>query len=154
MDLCGFLTEPALTPLCYASGLPVMRGDVSLLYHSRACEFVSAAAGRIVRIEAFDPDAHSESALAKIGVYGAPGVTDLASIPALARAVFPPNGRYLKAALKHDHAYETAGFGRLIVRARADAELLADMKALRCRWIERETIYCAVRLGGGKGWGH
>lgn len=131
-----------------------MRGDVALLYHCRPCEFVSHKAGWVIRIDAFEPAAHTDSELARIGVFGAPGVTDLASIPGFARVLFPPNGRFLKPALKHDQAYETGGYGGVIVRAQADAELLADMAAVGCSWIQRETIYSAVRLGGAKGWGH
>lgn len=153
-DPCGFLIEPALSPLCYASGLPVMRGDEQLLFHARACAFQSSAVDGVISIAAFDPDAHGDDDLARIAVYGAPGVTDLASIPGLFRNLYPPNGRYLKPALKHDHGYGTHGYGLGVARAAVDAELLADMRAVGCGWLERQTIYRAVRFGGGAGWGH
>ncbi|MBS0333435.1 MAG: DUF1353 domain-containing protein [Proteobacteria bacterium] len=153
-DLCGFAAPPMLAPLRYASGLPVMRGDVALLYYAVAARFWSAAAGQDVDVPAFDPAAFSDDELAGFAVHGAEGVTDLASIPAWARMLFPPNGRYLEAALKHDVAYASSGYGGLITRAQADGQLLADMQALGCTWAQRTTIYTAVRLGGAGGWGH
>lgn len=152
-DLCGFLMEPALSPLCYSSGQPVMRGDVELMFHEDPCAYWSKAAGKIIRIAAFDPKAHTDTQLAKIAIEGAPGVTDLASIPGFARWAFPPNGRYLKPALKHDEAFETFGYGGLITFDQANAELLADMKAVGCGLAQRQIIYRSVEWFGRSGWG-
>lgn len=152
-DPCGFYSEPALSPLIYSTGLPVMRGDVELLFHARPCAYWSTAARRRVEIPAFDPALCSDLQLGAIGANGAPNVTDLASIPGFARVLFPPNGRYLRAALKHDQGYATRGYGGLTDRAGVDAELLADMKAIGCSLLERQAIYRSVRLGGARGWG-
>lgn len=153
-DLCGFVVAPQLAPLCYAAGKPVMRGDIALLYHAVATLFRSAAVGAYISVPAFKPRDYTDDQLAQIAVHGAEGVTDLASIPAWARALFPPNGRYLEAALKHDIAYATSGYGGRIARDQADGELLADMAALGGSWAQRYTIWSAVRIGGAGGWGH
>jgi hypothetical protein len=154
-DPCGFLTEPVLAPLMYSTGQPVMRGDVQLLYYVERCGFIaSAAGGKVIWIQPLYPDSLTDAVLKGLARVGHPSITDLASIPAFARSIFPPNGRYLKPALKHDHGYASAGYEGRASRAQVDAELLADMKAVGCSFIERQAIYRAVRLGGGAGFGH
>lgn len=152
-DACGFYSDPMLAPLVYSSGLPVMRDDVELLYHAAECRFFSRAAGCLVVIPAFDPDAHTDDELARIGVFGGRGVTDLASIPRPGRAFIPPNGRILKPSIKHDDAYAERGWG-LITRAQADAELREDLALMHASWLQQQSVFYAVRLGGANGWGH
>lgn len=91
-------------------------------------------------------------------------ITDLASIPRLVTNVYPPNGPWAMAALFHDLCYQTKGsfamWGRPghlraqpYTRAECDELLRQGMVALQVGDFQRVTIYEAVRVGGGKGWG-
>lgn len=91
-------------------------------------------------------------------------VTDLASIPRLVSNVYPPDGPWAQAALFHDLCYQTKGafiaWGRPghtraapYSRAECDELLRQGMVALGIGTLQRVTIYEAVRLGGGNGWG-
>lgn len=92
-------------------------------------------------------------------------VTDLASIPRLVSNVYPPDGPWLEAAVFHDLCYQTHGSFILwnrpghtraapYTRAECDDLLRQGMAALSIPAFQRVSIYEAVRLGGGKGWGH
>lgn len=75
-------------------------------------------------------------------------VTDFASIPAFFRRYMDDDDpRILYAALRHDHRYKTGALSR----QDADKELAFDgMKALGARWDQRNAVYTAVRVGGGR----
>ncbi|RAK50957.1 DUF1353 domain-containing protein [Phenylobacterium deserti] len=93
-------------------------------------------------------------------------VTDLASIPRWAWTLVPPDGPWVKGAVIHDFLYATRGTGawkrqpagntREAPYTRAEADwILRD--ALENRGVDvlrRNVIWLAVRLGGGRGWGH
>lgn len=91
-------------------------------------------------------------------------VTDLASIPAPARNIFPPDGPWAKAAVIHDFLYATQGTGlrggkRWIIgrpfytRQEADGVLREAMAVLGVPAWKRSAIWLAVRMFGGAGWG-
>ncbi len=73
-------------------------------------------------------------------------VTDFASIPAVARGVFPPFGRHAKAAVLHDWLYQVGEPHR---KAFADRIFLDAMKELGVSAARRVPMYAAVRVGGG-----
>lgn len=73
-------------------------------------------------------------------------ITDFASIPTLARAVFPPFGRHAKAAVLHDWLYLIGEPGR---RDFADRVFLDAAEELGVGYMRRHAMYQAVRLGGG-----
>ncbi len=86
--------------------------------------------------------------------------SDGASIPRFAAGLFPPFGRYLKAALLHDMAYrypqefmkKTNDGTRSITRREADNLMFAACTQLRIRWWRKWSIYIALRLFGWLGW--
>ncbi|MBM2915564.1 DUF1353 domain-containing protein, partial [Escherichia coli] len=71
-------------------------------------------------------------------------VTDLASVPRLLWSVFPPHGRYAKAAIIHDWLYDNA----LRTKKEADRIFLDAMKVLKVPAWRRSLMYFAVRLFG------
>lgn len=90
--------------------------------------------------------------------------TDLASIPKVIWPLMPPDGPWAMAAVIHDSCYRTHGQfvwyahqGRSraapYVRAECDDILRQGMVALHVSAWERVTIWSAVRIGGGAGWG-
>lgn len=74
-------------------------------------------------------------------------VTDLTSVPRLLWSIFPPNGRYAKAAIVHDYLYSNA----IGSKAWADKVFLEAMGVLKVPHWRRFLMYTAVRLlGRGK----
>lgn len=71
-------------------------------------------------------------------------VTDLASVPRLLWVIFPPHGRYAKAAIIHDYLYANA----VRTRAFADKVFLEAMEVLGVPKTKRMLMYWAVRLFG------
>lgn len=71
-------------------------------------------------------------------------VTDLATVPRLLWAVFPPHGRYAKAAIIHDYLYEQA----IGSKAYADRTFLEAMTVLGVPSLTRAVMYWSVRLFG------
>ncbi len=71
-------------------------------------------------------------------------VTDLASVPRILWSVFPPHGRYAKAAIIHDWLYDNA----LRTKHEADKIFLDAMCVLGVPRWRRMLMYCAVRLFG------
>ncbi len=71
-------------------------------------------------------------------------VTDLASVPRVLWAVFPPHGRYAKAAIVHDYLYEQA----IGSKAFADRVFLEAMEILQVPKWRRVLLYWAVRCFG------
>ncbi len=71
-------------------------------------------------------------------------VTDLTSVPRLFWSIFPPHGRYAKAAIVHDWLYDNA----LRTKAEADRIFLDGMTVLGVPRWRRWVMYAAVRLFG------
>lgn len=71
-------------------------------------------------------------------------VTDLATVPRLLWAFFPPHGRYAKAAIIHDYLYERA----IGSKASADRTFLEAMTVLGVPRLTRAVMYWSVRLFG------
>ncbi|EKH4088143.1 DUF1353 domain-containing protein [Escherichia coli] len=71
-------------------------------------------------------------------------VTDLASVPRLLWALFPPHGRYAKAAIIHDWLYDNG----LRTKVEADRIFLDAMTVLGVPRWRRRLMYFAVRLFG------
>lgn len=70
--------------------------------------------------------------------------TDFASVPRGLWNIFPPFGRYSKAAVVHDFLYRRSG----VPRELCDKIFLEAMEVLGVGWLTRSTIYSAVRLFG------
>lgn len=71
-------------------------------------------------------------------------VTDLASVPRLLWAIFPPHGRWAKAAIIHDYLYARA----IGSKASADRTFLEAMTVLGVSHFTRTLMYWAVRWFG------
>jgi hypothetical protein len=71
-------------------------------------------------------------------------ITDLTSVPRILWAVFPPHGRYAKAAIVHDYLY-AQGIGS---RAWANRVFLEAMQVLGTPCWQRWVMYSAVCLFG------
>ena len=71
-------------------------------------------------------------------------VTDLATAPRLLWALFPPHGRYAKAAIVHDYLYAQA----IGSKAYADRTFLEAMEVLGVSRFTRMVMYWTVRLFG------
>jgi len=71
-------------------------------------------------------------------------VTDLASVPRVLWAFFPPHGRYAKAAIVHDFLYANA----VGTKAWADRVFLEAMEVLGVPVWRRRLMYLAVRAFG------
>lgn len=71
-------------------------------------------------------------------------ITDLASVPRALWAIFPPNGRYAKAAIIHDYLYANA----LRTKKEADRIFLDAMTVLDVPTWKRYLMYTAVRIFG------
>ena len=71
-------------------------------------------------------------------------VTDLASVPRVLWSVFPPHGRYAKAAIVHDYLYSNA----IGTKTWADQVFLEAMTILNVPRWRRWLMYQAVRLFG------
>lgn len=74
--------------------------------------------------------------------------TDYGSIPMLFQNLFRKDGAYAPAYVLHDWLYSSEMFARNM----CDWILLEALEELGASWIERNTIYSAVRLGGGFVW--
>lgn len=71
-------------------------------------------------------------------------ITDLASVPPCLQAIFPKDGRYLEAAVVHDHMYQEA----IMTKREADLVLREGMKVLGVKPWRRFFIYWGCRLFG------
>lgn len=76
-------------------------------------------------------------------------ITDFASVPRLLWSVFPPMGRYSRAAVIHDWLYSNS---KTCSRFLADAIFRDAMKDLGVPMWRRVVMYYAVRICGWKGW--
>lgn len=71
-------------------------------------------------------------------------ITDLATVPRVLWAVFPPHGRYAKAAIVHDYLYDQALYSKAV----ADAVFNEAMGVLGVPKWRRWLVYQAVRIFG------
>ena len=76
-------------------------------------------------------------------------VTDFASVPRYFWRVFPPTGRYNRAAIVHDYLYTSS---TVCSRFLADSLFRELMYHLEVPMWRRVLMYYAVRLGGKPGW--
>lgn len=87
-------------------------------------------------------------------------ITDLSSIPRLARLVIPVLGRQNGPSVIHDYIYEpmnpeVTGDGHQLIgwtKTQADKLFLLAMKANGVSWMRRNVMYMAVLLGGWHAW--
>ncbi|MCW5223489.1 DUF1353 domain-containing protein [Verminephrobacter aporrectodeae subsp. tuberculatae] len=77
-------------------------------------------------------------------------ITDLASVPRLLWAIFPPHGRYAKAAIVHDYLYKEA----IGSKAFADQVFLEAMQVLDVPRWRRVLMYWTVCLFGRGNYTH
>lgn len=73
-------------------------------------------------------------------------VTDFASIPRVCWRVWPPTGRYGKAAVLHDYVYRTPRVP--LSRAEADGLFWDAMRVLKVSVVTCVVLYAAVRVFG------
>lgn len=71
-------------------------------------------------------------------------ITDLATVPRILWSVFPPHGRYAKAAIIHDYLYDRA----IGSKAFADSTFREAMEVLGVPRWRRTLMYWAVRWFG------
>ncbi|MEQ1667205.1 MAG: DUF1353 domain-containing protein [Sulfuriferula sp.] len=76
-------------------------------------------------------------------------VTDLTSVPRPLWAIYPPHGRYAKAAIVHDYLYSNA----LVNKAYADKTFYEAMGVLGVRKVTRQLMYFAVLIFGRGAYG-
>ena len=76
-------------------------------------------------------------------------VTDFASVPRHLWSIYPPTGRYTKAAVLHDFLYSKESHLSLD-RKQSDEIFLDGMKALGVKRSVRYPMYWGVRIGGRK----
>lgn len=75
--------------------------------------------------------------------------TDFASIPRILWPIFPPWGKYTRAAILHDYLYSSSG---KCSRFLADALFRDAMRELGVPVWKRVVMYYAVRLFGHLAW--
>lgn len=80
-------------------------------------------------------------------------VTDFASTPRVLWALIPPTGRYSKASVLHDDAYQHPEMiAPPMTRRQADRLLLEGMDALATGRLTRWCVLIGIRLGGWIVW--
>ena len=85
-------------------------------------------------------------------------ITNLASVPRLLWMIWPPFGRYGKAAAIHDYLYTNKGFILTndevthYTRSECDEIFLAGMKTLGVNWFTQLVLFAGVRVGGWWYW--
>jgi len=75
-------------------------------------------------------------------------ITDLASIPPVARWLIPKIGKHAQAAVLHDYLYNT----KMFTRKKSDGVFLEAMTVLKVSKWKRKTMYRAVRMFGWIPW--
>ena len=76
-------------------------------------------------------------------------LTDYASIPKMFRNIYEPSGPARFPAILHDFLYQRRGYGIYYkTRAETDALFLEAMRLVGVDFVQRTTIYNAVRLFG------
>lgn len=76
-------------------------------------------------------------------------MTDLASIPRVARWLIPKLGRHAQAAVVHDKCYQH----HLYPQKKCDQIFLEAMKVLKVPFWKRRIMYRALRIGGWVSYG-
>ncbi len=76
-------------------------------------------------------------------------VTDFASTPRFFWRLFPPTGKYGKAAVIHDYLYRIGAVPR-VTKAQADGVFFYAMVASRCDKTTASILFLAVHFFGGK----
>lgn len=87
-------------------------------------------------------------------------ITDLSSIPRVARSVIPVIGRQNGPAVGHDYIYEPMDNDRPEgqhqlpgwTKQEADTLFLAAMKSVKVNWYRRNVMWLAVKFGGFYAW--
>lgn len=152
-----FTSHLGLSLLEYADGRPVMRGDRVLWHHTEPLiwEVGQLGSGQFIIVPAFEPAGLTDGQLWLIAAKRAvaPGVTDLASIPAAFRWFASPDGPFVKAAALHDMLYVTRGLDGHYTRRQCDDIFREAMAAIGVPEGTAAAIYEAVRVGGGKAFG-
>jgi len=71
-------------------------------------------------------------------------ITDFASVPRIVWSIYPPIGKYTKAAIVHDFLYWEQQ------RSRKECDLIMHeaMRVSGCSWYTCQVFYDAVRIGG------
>lgn len=81
---------------------------------------------------------------------------DLASVPRVAWPVIDPANKVAPGALVHDWLYASRGLVRpgepRISRAKADAVFCRALRANGVGYLQAQTMWSAVRVGGAKAW--
>jgi hypothetical protein len=141
IDRATLLAEPDRKPvrrspgpdlLEYSDGRPVLQGGLVLgrLSSLLTWEVGELGSGGLIILPSFDPAGWSDEAFRTIRFAG---VTDLASIPPLARPLLPPDGPWTKAAVLHHQGYVSAGWDGDMTRKQVDSLLDEAMMARRAR---------------------
>ncbi|MEN6305293.1 MAG: DUF1353 domain-containing protein [Armatimonadia bacterium] len=80
-------------------------------------------------------------------------LTDLASTPVFLWRIYPPFGKYTRAAVLHDDFYKTGRIaGVPCERGEADDLLAEVMAEWGCSEDDCQTFHDGVRIGGGWTW--
>jgi hypothetical protein len=79
-------------------------------------------------------------------------ITDFASVPRIFWNIFPPYGKYGKAAVVHDALYQTKGMRGKYTRKECDEIFLQCMEVLNVGFLTRRIIYRNVRMFGWYMW--
>jgi hypothetical protein len=158
-----FTAHLGLRMLEYSNGFPVVRGDRCLWYLPEPLTYERGylGSGVILTVPAFNPSGFDDIALRAIArkELRVRGVTDLTSIPALARGFLSPDGPYVKAAVLHDDGYISRGenyrhiLGRAAKRSEVDGDLYDASEALGVSAFKRGLIHGTVRAFGAGAWG-
>ena len=76
-------------------------------------------------------------------------VSDGASVPRILWRIFPPFGKYLEAAVVHDHFCVLGHAGESPINSIMAAKVFKEaMLACGVGWLRRWSMYLAVRVGG------
>ena len=75
--------------------------------------------------------------------------SDGASVPRLLWRIFPPFGKYLEAAVVHDHFCVLGHAGESPINSTTAAKVFREAMAVcGVGWLRRWAMYLAVRIGG------
>ena len=76
-------------------------------------------------------------------------VSDGASVPRILWRIFPPFGKYLEAAVVHDHFCVLGHAGESPINSVRAAKVFKEaMQVCGVGWVRRWSMYFAVRAGG------
>lgn len=128
----GFLVSPMhLVEYTRVDGTPIVKDRRVLMQLERPLTYVTGAAGNGEWITV--PDTF---------------VTDLASVPRLFWTLFPPDGKWMKAAVLHDYLCETKGIGGKYPSKQVHKIFREAMESQGVNRFDRTCIYTAVATFG------